>query len=200
MSSYRSLTNTPKKRVPRLRDNIHGITSPGLHRLMLKGGMTARVSKEVYDQVRGYIRTFLEELLRKAVVYMMHSRRNTILLADVTSALQMLGRKSYGAGASTVKNCQVSSGTKVITKTATYQRQSDCVYLAKLPFSRFVREVLQDFHEDARLSAQALVEIQVSLENYLIGLFKKCALVLVHCDRQTLMPKDLILVSRLEKH
>ncbi|KAK3672181.1 Histone H4 [Recurvomyces mirabilis] len=64
-----------------LRDNIQGITKPAIRRLARRGGVK-RISAMIYEETRGVLKTFLEGVIRDAVVY----------------ALKRQGRTLYGFG------------------------------------------------------------------------------------------------------
>lgn len=80
-----------------LRDNIEGITKPALRRLCRRGGVK-RISGLVYDESRGVLRVFLENIVRDAVTYTEHARRKTVTATDVVYALKRQGRTLYGFG------------------------------------------------------------------------------------------------------
>ena len=49
-----------------LRDNIQGITKPAIRRLARRGGVK-RISGLVYEETRGVLKVFLENVIRDAV-------------------------------------------------------------------------------------------------------------------------------------
>ena len=69
--------------------------------------------------------------------------------------------------------------------------------IRKAPFRRLVREVVQDFKSDARITAQAFAALQEATEAYLIGLFEDTNLCAIHAKRVTIMPKDIQLAKRI---
>ena len=77
------------------RDVILGITKPAIRRLARRGGVK-RISALIYDETRFVIRTFLENVIKDAVVYTEHSRRKTVTAMDVVYALKRQGRCLYG--------------------------------------------------------------------------------------------------------
>ncbi|CAM6108381.1 unnamed protein product [Calypogeia fissa] len=81
-----------------LRDNIHGITKPAIRRLARRGGVK-RISGLIYEETRSVLRTFLENVVRDAVIYMEHSKRKTVTAMDVVYALKSKGKTLYGFGA-----------------------------------------------------------------------------------------------------
>ncbi|KAH0467308.1 hypothetical protein IEQ34_004546 [Dendrobium chrysotoxum] len=81
-----------------LRDNIQGITKPAIRRLARRGGVK-RISGLIYEETRGVLKTFLENVIRDAVTYTEHAHRKTVTAMDVVYALKRLGRTIYGFGA-----------------------------------------------------------------------------------------------------
>ena len=79
------------------RDNIQGITKPAIRRLARRGGVK-RISGTVYDESRGVLKIFLENIIRDAVTYTEHSKRRTVTALDVVYALKRQGRTLYGFG------------------------------------------------------------------------------------------------------
>merc|ERR1739848_802288 len=57
-----------------LRDNIQGITKPAIRRLARRGGVK-RISGLIYEETRGVLKVFLENVIRDAVTYTEHARR-----------------------------------------------------------------------------------------------------------------------------
>eukprot|EP00741_Cyanophora_paradoxa_P021486 tig00021357_g20742.t1 len=80
-----------------LRDNIQGITKPAIRRLARRGGVK-RISGLIYDETRGVLKVFLENVIRDAVTYTEHARRKTVTALDVVYALKRQGRTLYGFG------------------------------------------------------------------------------------------------------
>ena len=80
-----------------LRDNIMGITKPAIKRLARRGGVK-RISGLIYQETRGTLRFFLENVIRDAVAYTEHARRKTVTTMDVIYALKRQGRVLYGFG------------------------------------------------------------------------------------------------------
>ncbi|MBA0627938.1 hypothetical protein Godav_022733 [Gossypium davidsonii] len=83
------------RKVPR--DNIQGITKPAIRRLARRGGVK-RISGLIYEETRGVLKIFLENVIRDAVTYTEHARRKTVTAMDVVYALKRQGRTLYGFG------------------------------------------------------------------------------------------------------
>lgn len=80
-----------------LRDNIQGITKPAIRRLARRGGVK-RISGLIYEETRGVLKIFLENVIRDAVTNTEHARRKTVTAMDVVYALKRQGRTLYGFG------------------------------------------------------------------------------------------------------
>ena len=70
----------------------------------------------------------------------------------------------------------------------------------RLPFVRFVRQIIQDLAEpDVHVSGKAMEGIQAVTEAYLQNLMQGAALVVAHADRETLRTSDIELVRNIKK-
>ena len=74
-----------------------GITKPAIRRLARRGGVK-RISGLIYEETRGVLKVFLENVIRDAVTYTEHARRKTVTAFDVVYALKRQGRTLYGFG------------------------------------------------------------------------------------------------------
>lgn len=80
-----------------LRDNILGITKPSIRRLARRGGVK-RISGNIYEETRGVLKIFLENVIQDAVMYTEHARRQTVTSMDIFYALKRQGNTLYGFG------------------------------------------------------------------------------------------------------
>lgn len=78
-----------------LRDHIQGITKPDIRRLARRGGVK-RISGLIYEETRGILKVFLENLIRDAVMYTQHAKRMTLTATDVVYALKHQSCTFYG--------------------------------------------------------------------------------------------------------
>jgi len=81
-----------------LRENIQGITKPAIRRLARRGGVK-RISGLMYEETRGVLKSFLENVVKDSVTYTEHARRKTVTALDVVYALKRQGKTLYGFGA-----------------------------------------------------------------------------------------------------
>ena len=72
-----------------LRDNIQGITKPAIRRLARRGGVK-RISGLIYEETRGVLKVFLENVIRDSVTYTEHARRKTVTAMDGASFCYVL--------------------------------------------------------------------------------------------------------------
>merc|ERR1712087_843839 len=160
------------------RDNDQGNTKPAIRRLARKGGVK-RTSGLIYEETRGVLKVFLENVVRDAVTYTEHAKRKTVTALDVVYALKRQGRTLYGFGGRIL-----------------YQKERQLL-IRKLPFQRLVREIAQDFKTDLRFQSSAIMALQEASEAYLVGLFEDTNLCAIHAKRVTIMPKDIQLARRI---
>lgn len=80
-----------------LRENIKGITKPAIRRLARRGGVK-RISGLIYEETRGVLKVFLENVIKDAVHFTEYSRRKTVTAMDIVHALKRNGRTLYGFG------------------------------------------------------------------------------------------------------
>ncbi|KAL9550997.1 trifunctional histidinol dehydrogenase [Mucor bainieri] len=73
------------------------ITKPAIRRLARRGGVK-RISGLIYEETRGVLKVFLENVIRDAVTYTEHAKRKTVTSLDVVYALKRQGRTLYGFG------------------------------------------------------------------------------------------------------
>eukprot|EP00977_Amphora_coffeiformis_P025958 scaffold23287_cov175-Amphora_coffeaeformis.AAC.11 len=91
-----------------LRDNIQGITKPAIRRLARRGGVK-RISGLIYEETRGVLKVFLENVIRDSVTYTEHARRKTVTAMDVVYALKRQGKTLYGFGDISMRNIATST-------------------------------------------------------------------------------------------
>ena len=77
--------------------DLQGITKPAIRRLARRGGVK-RISGLIYEETRGVLKVFLENVIRDAVTYTEHAKRKTVTAMDVVYALKRQGRTLYGFG------------------------------------------------------------------------------------------------------
>jgi len=89
-------------------------------------------------------------------------------------------------------------GTKALLEIREYQRSTNFL-IPKLPFSRLVREIAQQFCQvpDFRFTVTSLMALQEASEVYITHLLEDSNLCAIHAKRVTIMPKDMKLALRI---
>ncbi|AFR92201.1 histone H3 [Cryptococcus neoformans] len=91
-------------------------------------------------------------------------------------------------------------GTVALREIRHYQKSTDLL-IAKLPFSRVVREVAMNVGSDEvgeyRWQSSAIMALQEAAEAFLVHLFEDANLCAIHAKRVTIMQKDLQLARRI---
>ena len=64
------------------------------------------------------------------------------------------------------------------------------LFIPLLPFQCLIREIAQDFRMDLDFQSVAILALQEAADSFLVKLFETTNLCTIHCDRQTIAPKD----------
>jgi histone H3 len=207
------------------RDNIQSITDPAIKRLGHVAGVKFFSSKAIYEEMRGVLKVFLENIVRisiellnmsetkesKGALKRAKTSRKTVQLKDILYALESIGRKLYYTGESNVKRCKVyqsgaekktdkkrKKGTRALSEIRFYQKTyADCLHLAKSGFERLVKEIGQDFKTDVRWEAKAILALQYAAEAYIVGIFDDANMAAIHARRLGILPVDIQLIRRI---
>ena len=92
---YGLVKGSAKRHRKILRDNIKGVTTKQAIRRLARRGGVKRMSGLIYDETRGVLKVFLENVIREAVAYTEHAKRRTVTSMDVVCALKRKGRTLY---------------------------------------------------------------------------------------------------------
>lgn len=124
------------------------------------------------------------------------ARKSTGGKAPRKQLATLANRKRAPATGGIKKPHRYRPGTVALREIRRYQKSTELLF-RKLPFQRFVREIVQDYKPDTRMTSQALGAIQEAAEAYLVGLFEDTNLCAIHAKRVTIMPKDMQLARRI---
>lgn len=179
--------------------DLQSITKPVIQRLAYRGGVKA-LSAPTYEETRGVLKVFLEEVMQAAVLFAEHARRKTVNPEDIKQALAMKGIKVYSTGSEAdMRRCEVPTGKKAITRMRQEQRKAGCYTIPRSAFGGVIRTITSDIKAGGmRFMPQALAVLQESSETYLTGLFEYANLVAIHAGRQTLAPRDMQLIRHIQ--
>jgi histone H3 len=87
-------------------------------------------------------------------------------------------------------------GTVALREIRRYQSSTELL-IKKAPFQRLVREVMEEFKKDLRITATALAALQEASEAYIVDLFADVNLCAIHAKRVTIRPADMKLARRI---
>eukprot|EP00775_Hariotina_reticulata_P000838 gene839-1156_t len=107
-----------------------------------------------------------------------------------------LGKFSVRHNTTTEKPHRYRPGTVALREIRKYQKSTDLL-IKKLPFSRLVRDIAQDFKTGFRFGPLAIIALQEASEAYLVGLFEDTNLCAIHAKRVTITPTDIQLARRI---
>ncbi|XP_026476600.1 histone H4-like [Ctenocephalides felis] len=77
---------------------ISKVLQSRLYVVLLAVARVKRISGLIYEETRGVLKVFLENVIRDAVTYTEHAKRKTVTAMDVVYALKRQGRTLYGFG------------------------------------------------------------------------------------------------------
>lgn len=204
-----------------LRDNIQGITKPGIKRICRRAGVL-RISGQVYEEFRGRMKVFMEDLLKNILTITEHHRRKTVTESDLESALQIVGiylgaaeNPNTNSTFSRVKSRTKSHkeedgkeakphkfkpGTVARRDIRHQQKHSDSFAFPKANVKRLTREIAQDYTDlDIRFTARFMELFQLVIETFLVKIMEAANLAALHAERQTVYPKDLQLAVKVRR-
>ena len=74
-----------------------GISNWAIRRLARRGGVK-RISELIYEETKSILKSYLEKVLKDAIIYTEHAKRKTVTSLDVIYALKKQGKSLYGYG------------------------------------------------------------------------------------------------------
>ena len=103
-------------------------------------------------------------------------------------------KKTNDAASSEVRQpYRYRPGTVALREIRRYQRSTELL-IKKLPFSRFVREILQDSDKAAiRVTKGAIEALQQAAEDFIVKMFEDINLLALHAKRVTIQPRVILL-------
>lgn len=87
-------------------------------------------------------------------------------------------------------------GTQALREIRRYQKTT-CFLIRTRPFQRVVREVTQDYKDNARFQPAAMDALQEATEAYMVELFEDANLCAIHAKRTTVTDRDMVLALRI---
>lgn len=88
-------------------------------------------------------------------------------------------------------------GTKALMEIRKYQKSTNLL-IARMPFQRLVREIIQSVSSQVlRVRMSAVEALHEAAEAFIVGLFEDANLCAIHAKRVTVMVKDIVLARRI---
>lgn len=203
-----------------IRDSIQGITKPAIGRLCQTAGIK-RVSSLIYEEVRGVMKVFMEDVLKDTITFTEHDRRKTVQQADLDAALQVHGiylgagvnpntnntfttkkarqrtTKAPAENGDVKKPHRFKPGTVALQEIRYQQKHSDNFSIPKANFQRLTREISSNYFDDLRFSHNFMELFQLVVENYLVKILEDANLCCIHAGRQTVQASDVQLARNI---
>jgi histone H2A len=107
--------------------------------------------------------------------------------------------KGQSSESTVTKPYRFLPGTKALREIEAQQKGSRCVYFARAPFEKLVKDILSDFKEDSRVSKAATNALQYYIESYLIDILRDANHLAVYNKRQRVFGKDIDFIQSLRQ-
>lgn len=172
------------------------ITKNGIQRLAYRGGVKF-IGGLVYEEIRGVMSRYLKKLLYDVVILCRRNKRKTVAVKDLEEALNIKSMKNYSEFNKIVGG-RFKPGTVALRNIRKYQKSTKLL-LQKAPFQRLVRDICSIFSKDLRFEEAFFDKLQTLVEDYLVTLFHNANIAALHAERQTIQPKDIVLVRRIQQ-
>jgi histone H4 len=183
------MSSKPKRVKKILRDNEQGITKPAIKRLSYLAGCE-HLNADVYEEVRHVISLEIAAVLKAAVSIVEHSRRKILQFKDLQYSVKTLGHKISGEQekydiCKTIAELQKFKGA--------------CVVIAKSSFIRLVKQIMQEYKDDAKFSKSFLENLQYFIEHRMIKILSlACEAAKELANRKVVFPDDISFVYKNE--
>lgn len=96
------------------------------------------------------------------------------------------------------KSHRFRNGTIALREIKKYQNMSNCLTFPKFPFERIVRNIINNYNENMKISKDVFIILQYYIEHYIIDLFKKANLAAIHSGRVKLMLTDIEFICNIK--
>ena len=159
---------------------------------MTRTKTTARLNKEIPKGKQPREQLPTKMLRKKPSPKTVAALRNQVL-RTTRSGLKTQPTVSTGG---VKRPMRYKPGTVALREIRRYQKTTELL-IRKLPFSRLVREVAQDFKTDLRFQRNAIGALQEAAEIFLVGLLEDTNLCAIHAKRVTIFPKDMVLARKI---
>lgn len=166
------------------------ITNAAIQRLARRGGVK-RISGLVYDEIRGVMKTFLENIIKSSEIRMVSTKLNTIKVEHVLPSLDIA---MYSSAISDFK-CHLRDAKKDdALRDIRHFQKTGCLLLPRASFARVVKDIARGFKISdniVHISSDAVLLLQYATEAHFVNLFANSMLVAIHADRTGILPTDI---------
>lgn len=105
-------------------------------------------------------------------------------------------RKTATVSQTGAKKPRFKTGTVALREVRRYQKSTELL-MRKLPFQRFVKNIVHAQKADMRFQSAAMAALHEAVEAHLVSVFEDAHACATHANRVTVMLKDINLVSKL---
>mmetsp|Transcript_28515 Transcript_28515/g.80452 ORF Transcript_28515/g.80452 Transcript_28515/m.80452 type:complete len:155 (-) Transcript_28515:173-637(-) len=138
-----------------------------------------------------------KSIARKTVVATGGRQMTVTRTVNVTMSPGANKRRSSNGRNDQEKPHRWRPGTVALREIRKYQKSTDLL-IRKLPFARLVKEICFTFsNEPLRWTADAMLALQESAEDFIVHLFIDTNLCAIHAKRVTIMARDFQLARRI---
>lgn len=183
---------------------LNTITKSALTRLARKGGVKT-ISGLVFEEARNALKEELTSILKKSIILTEHLNFHTLNIKALIPVLPVhmyVTKIKFGIYKNLTRKKSADSkkhsksGVISLKEIKHYQKQQNTFLLRKAPFFRLVIEIGKDFFKTLRYTKQALLLLQVYIEDYMVKLFNRASLYGIHAQRIKLYSTDIVLAKK----
>lgn len=153
-------------------DVIQDFKAPGVLRLAAMAGVKSTVSPLVYEETRGYLSRFLQNVLQTASIITQYRKKQRITDGDVLTALDSMVRTSRVNAAIVPKAAAGPSGLKACPAKAKAPAVGTCLAFPRATMSRLMNEILAGISSTQTIAPAARDMVHVLAEKYLVRVLR----------------------------
>ena len=113
------------------------------------------------------------------------------------SLLNKKRRKKNSSSTDVKKSHRFRPGTICLREIRKFQKTSNCLTIAKLPFERLVRSIINN---GMKISKDTFIVLQYYIEQFVVDFLKEANAAAIHCNRVKLMPSDITFICNIRKY
>lgn len=98
------------------------------------------------------------------------------------------------------KQHRFRAGTVSIREIRKFQKSSNCLTLAKFPFERLVRQIVNEYQDGTKISKDVFIILQYYIEQFVIDFLRDANAAAIHANRVKLIPTDINFIAKLRNY